>query len=430
MAGRHQWLIEGQRSLPIRPTGAVSWPDRTTPFREMGHRLAEMITRDTADGAFCLLEDNTLRFTYTDPDLLSDFRLDGLMVGDQTPSAVVVTDGSGSHEVNGDASPCGFGTFVITAASVTVLLGGSKRSTSGLMELAAARAGFDHLAHTGVTGLALLISDYKTLVDADLGRHRGQNFRKLQNVGTWQCLVQALERITEACPDSVVARVHAKSHEGVVGHWGQQMNEVADVLAKLGRAMANGLVLGLCGESDACMDDGPILPWVSPNLQVDWAAQNVINKFVGPADEGEIMEATHTRGSQGYDVNGVCAQHAKSGGPAYIAKVCEEYNADFYAGRFPSNRPDRLIIGKHSALQKIPTGMRHLCAPEVLQNIVSAVVAIRVTQLSMALRVMNRAQKCNIPRVAGTTENNFLVHFALYDFFAAARDGKLARCGS
>lgn len=70
--------------------------------------------------------------------------------------------------------------------------------------------------------------------------------------------------------------------------------------------------------------------------------------------------------------------------------------------------------------------MRHLCAPEVLQNIVSAVVAIRVTQLTLALGVMNRAQKCNIPRVAGTTENNFLVHFALYDFFAAARDKKLA----
>ena len=69
--------------------------------------------------------------------------------------------------------------------------------------------------------------------------------------------------------------------------------------------------------------------------------------------------------------------------------------------------------------------MRHLNAPEVLQNLVASVIASRVTQLTLALGTMNRAQKCNIPRVAGTSENNFLVHFALFDFFAAARDEKL-----
>jgi ribonuclease HI len=422
--GRRQWLRDGQLLLPTKPPGAVVWPDRATPYVELGGWLAGLIVGATRDGAFHLLPDNTLRFTFTDKDLIHEFRVDGLEVNGRMPDMVIVTDGSGSHEVNGDASPCGFGTFVITVTSVTVLIGGSRRSTSGLMELAAAGAGFDHLARTGAVNLALLISDYKTLVDADLGRHRGHNFRKLQNVGTWQCIVQALEQIAIECPNLTVERVHAKSHEGVVGHWGQQMNEVADVLAKLGRAMANGLPLHLPDEEDTTLADH-ILPWVAPDLQVAWATQHAIDKAMGPANAGEAMEAIHTRGAKGHDVNGVSVKMAKAAGQSYIDAACEEFNLAWYAGRYPSNRQNRTIIGKHSALQKQPSGLRHLQAPEVLQNIVSAMVATRITQLTLASRAMARAQKCNIPRVAGTAENNFLVHFALYDFFAAARDGLL-----
>lgn len=308
--GRQRWLREGQRPLPTRDVGSVHWPDRTTAFEQMGGRLAALVVHSTRCGTYRLLPDNTMCFTYKHADLLRDFSLDGLMVGGQVPDAVIVTDGSGSHEVNGDASPCGFGTFIITAEAITVLVGGSRRSTSGLMELAAARAGFDHVARTGMTGLVLLVSDYKTLVDADLGRHRSNNFRKLQNVGTWQCLVQALERALAGQPSTTVARVHAKSHEGVVGHWGQQMNEVADVLAKLGRAMANELAFDLPDEEGVILTD-PILPWVPPDLQVDWAVQGVLDKVAGPAHVCEVTEGIHTRGAQGHDVNGICPPMAK-----------------------------------------------------------------------------------------------------------------------
>ena len=230
----------------------------------------------------------------------------------------------------------------------------------------------------------------------------------------------ALDDIARESPQAEIARVHAKSHEGTVGHWGQQLNEILDTLAKLGRALANRLPFDLPDEKDVIIER-TMIDWMPPALQPVWAARQAVSKAMGPASEGEIRESLLTRGAKGHDVNGISVLMAKVGGSAYITAVWQEFNREWYKGKFPSSRQDGTIIGKHSALKKHPVGMRHLCGPEVLQNIVSSVVTNRTIQLTMAMKVMDRAQKCNIPHIAGTTENNFLIHFLLYDFFSAAR---------
>jgi hypothetical protein len=418
--GLERWLCTGQPPPPFEAQQVVIWPDRLLPYERIAGMIATMVVNDTRDGLYDLLDDNTLRFVYSDPSLLASLHLEGLTVNDQVPDTVIATDGSGSGTVSGDTSPCGFGTLVITARTITVLMGGTTRSTSGLMELAAGTAGFQHVAEDNPSGLVLLISDYKTLVDADLDRLRGQHFKSLQNVGIWQGLTRALDDIGEKHPQATVARVHAKSHEGTVGHWGQQLNEVLDTVAKLGRAMANHLPFDL-PDAQGVIVEQAITCWIPPALQPEWAASQAIAKGMGPASAGEVRESIQTRGAQGYDVNGVSVRMARIGGLAYDDAVCSEFNKEYYRGRFPSSRQDGTIIGKHSALQKVPVGLRHLCAPEVLQNIVSSIVGTRIIQMTLAMGVMARAQKCNIPGIAGTTENNFLINFLLYDFFAAAR---------
>ena len=86
-------------------------------------------------------------------------------------------------------------------------------------------------------------------------------------------------------PQTEVARVHAKSHEGTLGHWGQQLNEVLDTLAKLGRAMANQLQFDLPEEQGVVIERA-INGWIPPTLQTEWATQQAMKKVMGPASEG------------------------------------------------------------------------------------------------------------------------------------------------
>ena len=419
-----EWTEDGQPHIPAPLRVDVVWPARDFDYKEVADILTRRVLQDRGNGFDARQRDGSYRFVYKDQELLQELRTEGLLANGETPYIVIATDGSGSSTVEGDSSPCGFGTIIISQDTVTVILGGNTRSTSGLMELAAATAGTEHLQCIVTPGTVLVVSDYKSWVCANFARHRSQCFRNLQNIGSWQASTVSLEVLGRSSCEWQVLRVHAKSHEGGNGHWGQQLNEVADAMAKLARALANDLPVKL-SNGDVLEHNARILPWRAPMPQGSWAADRAAAKRTCPVDVGEMEEARATRSSKGFDANGLNIQLAKMGGDEYIEAATEELNNHWYRGTLPSSRPDGTIIGKHSALQKVPSGLRHLCAPEVLQNIVSSVLGTRVTQMTVAGGVMNIAQKCNIPRIAGTAENNFLVQYVLFDFFEAARRGLL-----
>jgi len=418
------WVESGRAAVPMGECEDVTWPSGDLDYTAASARLIDYLVRAWRSADYERTANNTVVFTVVDAQLKQDMSIEGLMAGSIPAEWLLMTDGSGSHRREDDLLPCGFAAILITRSEIKVAIGGCNGSTSGRMELAAALAGLQMLQGTaprdGVHG-----ADYLPWVKADLAKARASGFRNMSNVAMWQTSEGLQQELMAHSSNYYMHTKHTQSHDGEHGDWGQRMNEVTDAAAKLGRALANGMMT-MPGPLPDLKQRYRVLPqWRMPTLRVRDLGEEMLQNLDRAVAEGEVALARKTRQGKAPDVMGVTCKLARKAPVIIDESIQDEVNKAFYVGQFPSCRPDGLIIGRHNALQKVPTGLRHLCGPEVMQNITSSILATRLLQASMSGKVMARKQKCNIPRVSGTNENNFLVQFAIYDFYAAAQKGLL-----
>jgi hypothetical protein len=415
-----EWLGSADDPMPTSQNCQVTWPDRQAKFARISELLETLVRNQVIDGTATVAPDGAVSCVSRNPVLLDLLSLEGLRTEDGPVKHLVVSDGSGTPGKASVRAPGGFGTLVISQGSVTVIVGGQRRTTSGAMELAGAYEGIVHAVaedppeqppHT--TCQLLAISDYLAWVRSPMGVYEASEFQGLANGDTWRELAGAIRRWDShvrgrGATDTVLHRVHVNSHSESLGHWGQNLNEVTDKLAALGKL----LVL-----------EGLIQPWYCPQRTRVKTPVEVSLALLGPTNTDEMRAALINGSSVAQDTEGLNGGLARKAGAALVDRLTEEYNEAAFQGKVPIYSTDGLITGRHKAIGKAGGGDRHLTIPDTLQAVFSTLDAKRISKALIDLGAVDKAQKCNIRRVAGCDENVFLFLATLYDFHAAAKHG-------
>ena len=348
----------------------------------------------------------------TSPALLAELELGGTLVNNAEPGWVLVSDGSGTPTAAGARSPGGFGVLAISRTRVFAILGSHRLTTSGAMEIAAALECTQFLCREGMdTRDALCISDYLTWVEARLGAMGYDNFRGKKNLPTWVALMASLLRWGGSNErNRYLHRVHVRSHVDGQRSWGQELNEVADRIAAAAKKLS--------------FDTGSV-NWVAPPEQHVPTVEAVLTALTGPYLIEEVEMAVGRRDTRALDAQGITALMVKAGGWCLRSKLTQEGNDAAYRGEYPVYRADGFVVGIHRPIGKKGGGNRHLTAPDSLQAIFSSIDASRILKALMNCQSICRAQKCNIPRLAGCMENVTLLMASIYDFHAGALKGVL-----
>jgi hypothetical protein len=405
------WLCTAKPPLPEAASCRVTWPDRSVDFTGVAAELDELVREQIRDGSALLLPSGAVVCTTRRPNLLTALRLEGLVVDGEPVGKLVVSDGSGTPTSAGLKAPGGFGALSIVNESITVVVGGHSLTTSGAMELAGAFEGLSQSTAEGARGQVLAVSDYLAWVQARLGVYESTDFRGLSNADTWRSIIGVLRRWggdlgDEDQDDNCLLRKHVKAHVETGGNWGQNLNEITDKLADLGKRL---------------IADGTIRPWVCPTCPTTKTIQEIETELLGPTYPDEMRAALSYGSSNAQDTAGLSGGLLRSAGDPLVDRMVEEWNEAAYQGKMPTYTSDGSIVGRHKAIGKQGGGDRHLTIPDSLQAVFSTLDAKRIIRALIDLGAICKAQKCNIPKVAGVDENTFLFLATLYDFHAAAK---------
>ena len=412
------WLALRPIPVPVSDSDAlrVTLPQRDFDFAKVAETILEMVMSGAGD--FAPNANGAVTVDVTTPETLDALSFGDLLVDGIHPDAVLVTDGSGTNLPQATRGPGGFGVLIVTRESVHVIIGGGLKTTSGAMEMAAALEACAILGDdarpgplSGVTE-ALCVSDYDTWVKARVGKLGYLHFKGKCNLQTWVGILTALKSWGASDPDGRKAmhRMHVRSHASGLLSWGQMLNEIADRLA----AAAKQLVL-----------DKKLPAWAPQAHTQSRNLDDVKAAVAGPYSADELEAAISKRTTKVIDSEGNTVQMLKAAGPGLVDKLLEEGNAAAHAGRYPTPAESEHIVGMHSAIGKKDGGNRHLTAPDTVQAVFSTADANRLLTALLEKQSMRKAQKCNIPRLAGCVENITLLMASLYDFHRAAKNGQL-----
>ena len=412
--GYDTWLESRGTRLVATEANEVVWPVTGLDYTRIAQLLVDEVCEKYVVGDYIAWSDGTLLFEFEDPRLIVPLNFEGLKADNLPIDLAIATDGSGDNAQAGSYYPAGTATIVLNRTIMYVALAGTDKGTSGQMELAAPAAGMRMAAGMETLGTTLIVSDYQPWVRADLARYEETGYRGLDSVTLWQENALRLRQILERNPDAVIFKTHVNSHQSGTLSWGQKMNEILDTLANLAKSLAN---------STEIMERGILLPmpyWRPPPPDQTYLVNNAAARLIGPVTPTELQAARESRQGKAFDANGLTSRLVRHAPEEFDLALAKCFNKEFYKGNMLALREDDLIIGTWRGIAKPDGGVRHLCSPDVIQNILSSVMASRLIQALMSLGSLDKAQKCNIPRISGTNDNNLLVMFALYDFHAAA----------
>jgi hypothetical protein len=233
----------------------------------------------------------------------------GLTVNDCVPEAIVVTDGSGTEVGTESQGTGGFSTVVITATTVTVVLGYSAQTTSGQMEITGVLEGLE--VATTLPGDCrpkhiLSLSDYESWIKADVDNHRASAAAGLVYPHMWHTLIQGLESWVqhELQISRRLYRHHTKAHVDEAGDWAQNLNQLCDHLAYTVKVPLPAVVLRV----------GP-RNWHCPPSTVVLSPWEVGQYLTGPLTVGEWEHAITTRTSTAKDTDGLYYGLYRAAGP-------------------------------------------------------------------------------------------------------------------
>jgi hypothetical protein len=417
-----EWLDSADNPMPTSQGSLITWPERSVDFNKVGDRLVALVKGQIDAGTATVTANGAIVCASRCPELLDWLRLDGLRTEDGQVELVVVSDGSGTPGKAGARDPGGFGTLIITRETILVILGGHKCTTSGAMELTGAYEGVANAVvvvpsdppHT--TRQLLSISDYLSWVQAPLGGYEASEFQGLVNDDLWREIAGASRRWADHArgPDHgevVLHRTHVNSHVNDAGNWGQNLNQIADKLAHHGKIWVRSDLIG---------------PWSCPQRSEERTVHDITRALLGPTNADEMRVALASGTSTAQDTAGLHGGLARKAGDDLVDKLVEEWNEAAFRGEMPTYAEDGLITGRHKAIGKAGGGDRNLTIPDSLQAVFSTLDAKRISRALIDLGAVDKAQKCNIPRVAGCDENVFLFLATLYDFHAAAKHGLMA----
>lgn len=411
-----EWLAQVTPALPASQSCVVTWPEHQLLYHELGDSLCQLVREVITSGTATIIPGGAWQCEITEPELLRRLNHDALHVDGYHPHFVASSDGSGSGEEAGGRGPAGFGTMILEPTKITIIVGGHKSSTSGMMEMAGAYHGVAYITDQPLeeaTGDALCMSDYESWTKANLDEYVAADFRGLARAPLWLAITEKLRNWRKRTGQGgrVLHRVHTRSHAEDNGHWGQNINEILDALAALGKCLVADEQLGS--------------NWQCPDTPIPTDMETVTRALLGPATPAEMQAALKRRSTRALDTMGLRPYFVKRAGSTLLHKLVADYNEAAYKGEYPTYAPNGTIVGVHRAIPKESGGNRHLTAPETLQSIFSTIDVTRIVRALTALEKIERAQKCNIPGVSGCDENVFLFLTTLYDFHASAHHHKL-----
>ena len=409
------WLESATAPLPAPLAG----PPPSLPERAVDYETLEETIRGSFNSAWASKEGrwtgrNAYRWSIRDPAVLSALRLDDLHFAGDAPRSIVVTDGSGTGNAPDERmiSKGGFAALVISAQEVTIVLGYSPSTTSGQMELAAVLEGLAAaMSATPTPASCASFSDYESWIKADLELYRASSAAKLRYPHLWITLIDVLATWGSDHPARHhLYRHHTKSHVDQDGDWAQNLNQLCDALARLAKLLLAEL-------------DGGQHVWHCPPSTTPWSPTEVRRLLSGPFSSGEWRHALRTRTSNAYDTDGSYYGLLRAGGTVLKDRMLDEFNRAAFRGQVPTYTPDGTVLNKHRAIGKSSGGDRHLGAPDSAMGIFASILSSRLIRATLHMRSVNRAQKCNIPRISGCQENRHLFLASLYDLMRGAREG-------
>ena len=137
--------------------------------------------------------------------------------------------------------------------------------------------------------------------------------------------------------DRVLHRQHVKAHVEAAGHWGQNMNEVTDILANLGKTL---------------VIDNLIDPWICLKYPHQKSVEEISVALLGPTNADEMRAALSYGSSVAQDTAGLSGGLLRNAGDALVGKMVEKWNEAAYQGKMPIYSIDGLIVGRHRAIGK------------------------------------------------------------------------------
>ena len=214
------------------------------------------------------------------------------------------------------------------------------------MELAGINEGLQSALPPG-TGHRLVISfsDYEGWTSANLDVHRVSGTPSLKHPHIWASSIHYLEGWTQALHSPQqpcwFLRIHTKAHQSCNGDWSQNLNEIADIGAFLGKTLLTR-------------------DWIWPVFIGTRDPDVMARDLLGPCSQAEVHCAVMSRSLHGADVGGLeMLLVRKAGDPAEEAFVTD-FNRAFFQGKVPIYSADGTILSKHSAIGKPGGGTRHL----------------------------------------------------------------------
>ena len=411
-----RWLESAKNPLPAPLGGAApTLPERAVDYKALEGLLMKSLEEAWDSGAGAWTERNAFRWTIQDPGVRSALRLDDLRFAGETPQCLVVTDGSGSGCDELTVCRGGFASLVISAEEVTVVLGYSPRTSAGQMELAAVLEGLTRaVSPLPAPATCASFSDYESWIKADLELHRASSAAALRYPHLWTTLMGVLETWgLDPLSQHHLYRHHTKAHVDLKGDWAQNLNQLCDALARIAKVWLSA-------------KDNNQHMWHCPPLAAPWTPAEVKQLLEGPLTVGEWKHSLSTRHSKAADTAGSYYGLLRAGGTVLRDRMLDEFNSAAFRGQVPTYRADGTVYNKHRAIGKSSGGDRHLGAPDSAIGIFASILSTRLIRATLHMRSVNRAQKCNIPRISGCQENRHLFLASLYDLMLGARDRKYA----
>jgi hypothetical protein len=412
------WLGTARPPLPTSVTPCrPRLPDRAIDYNTMTTRLTETFHQSFEDSDGSWSERNAYVWKVTDADICSELSLTDLTFAGVAPDALVITDGSGADLATEAPGAGGFAALVITTNTVTVVLGFSMHTTAGQMEMAAVLEGLRVATTDNVTPHIIgSLSDYETWIKAKVDKHRASSAAGLTYPHMWETLIGELAtwglQGSSAHPHQL-HRHHTKAHVDAAGDWAQNLNQLCDHLAHLAKVTLKNMTTDL-----------PPRQWHCPASTTTLAPEEVGRYLSGPITVGEWEHAISTRDSNAKDTEGLYYALYRAAGDAFRDTTLQEYNRGLFQGKVPTYRSDGTTLSTHRALAKSSGGNRHLGAPDSAMGIFASIISTRLIQATAQTGAVDRAQKCNMPRVAGCQENIHLFMACLYDIHVGAAHGK------
>jgi ribonuclease HI len=301
--------------------------------------IKEEIKTALRNGRFTLTPMKAVKITVSDPAVVKTLQAEKPEILGEHPQWTTATDGSGMGKEGMGAG--GLGAILIGPNEVILVLSGRKDTTSGEMEMAAALEAITAIPCKPNQTPTVTLSDYATWTSADLDKVHRDLAKKMKYKNIWRAITCTLHKWAEL-PDSEgssLTRMHVNSHKGRAGEWKHTLNELADVLAKMGKKLST-------------RDEIPI--WSRPPEveEPSLVPARIEAWLTGPISDSEFDEGLDNVSSAAPDSWGQSIYLIKKGGSKLRIAIRKRFNEALYEGRAPHHGDLEQIIGRNMDLAK------------------------------------------------------------------------------